>query len=130
MAGRRQALAAKGTQLAFVHMGDVEQARPVFARYGLGDVPQFSDPKAILYRAFGLRRVPFWHFLTWKTLRRGYEGFRAGHGLGRIVGDGLRMPGVFLLHQGQVVRTFRHENSYDRPEYEALATCPIPGPTS
>ncbi len=101
-------------------MGSNEQGAALLTRSGLGDVPQFSDPEATLYRAFGLQRVPFWRLLGWRSLRRGWQAFRAGHGAGRIVGDAFRMPGVFLLQEGRVVKSFRHEYPHDRPDYEAL----------
>ena len=31
------------------------------------------------------------------------------------------MPGVFLLQNGRVLRSYRHANPYERPDYEALA---------
>jgi hypothetical protein len=102
-------------------MGSDSQGAVMLARYGLGGVAHFSDPDCTLYRAFGLERVPFWRFLRWQNLRRGWQAFRAGHGGGLIVGDAFRMPGVFVLHDGRVVQSFRHENPHDQPEYEALA---------
>jgi peroxiredoxin len=123
LATRRKAIEEAGTQLAFVHMGSNEQGAALLTRYGLGDLPHFSDPDCMLYRAFGLERAPFWRFLGWGNLRRAWQGLRAGHGVGLVVGDAFRMPGVFLLHDGRVVQSFRHANAYDRPDYEALA-CP------
>jgi hypothetical protein len=37
-----------------------------------------------------------------------------------LAGDGLQMPGVFLLHRGKVLREFRHESAADRPDYVTL----------
>ena len=72
--------------------------------------------EAVLYRAFGLRRRALGDFfLTAKLWRRGWEAFRKGHRVGLPVGDALRMPGVFLVHQGRVLRAFRHENVADVP---------------
>ena len=60
--------------------------------------------------------------------RRGYEaGVKAGHGVGKLAGDGFRMPGVFLLVDGLVVKDFRHQTAADRPDFRALAGCPVPG---
>jgi peroxiredoxin len=126
LAARRPAIEGHATKLAFVHMGSPEQGTALLARYGLGDVTHFSDPDCKLYRAFGLERVPFWRFLRWQSLRRFWQAVRAGHRAGLIVGDGFRMPGVFLLHDGQVLRSFRHQDPGDRPEYEALAACSVP----
>jgi hypothetical protein len=125
LASRRKAVEATGTQLAFVHMGNAEQGAVFFAQYGLGDVPHFSDPDCLLYRTLGLRRAPLGLFLKFRNWRRAYEGLRAGHGVGLVVGDGLRMPGVFLLRDGAVLRGYRHEYPSDRPDYVALATCDL-----
>jgi len=101
-------------------MGSRQQGEAFLARYGLADVHHFADPDCTLYRAFGLKRAPISAFLTAKVWRRALEGFRAGHGVGLLVGDGLRMPGIFLLHQGRIVRLFRHLSPADRPDYLEL----------
>jgi hypothetical protein len=46
----------------------------------------------------------------------------AGHRIGRVVGDGMQMPGVFLVYRGQIIRSFRHKTIADRPDYVALAS--------
>jgi hypothetical protein len=108
-------------------MGTDSQARTFFERYGLGDVAQISDPDCILYRSFGLRRGTLSQLFGPRVWRRGFDaGIRAGHGIGRLVGDGFQMPGVFLVFQGRVVRSFRHESAADRPNYVDIATCPLP----
>jgi hypothetical protein len=112
--------------LAFVFMGREDTAGVFFDRYGLGDVPRFSDVDYTLYRAFGLRRLPVLRFFGGKVVRRAVEAFRQGHRIGRVVGDALRMPGVFLLHKGRVLRAYRHESLGDQPDYGALAVCPLP----
>jgi hypothetical protein len=124
LAQSRQTLAAKGTQLAFVHVGDVEKGQAFFEARGLADVHQFSDPDCSLYRAFGLERRPFWVLFDPSMWWRGYKCVRAGNGFGVPVGDVLRMPGVFLLDKGKVVRTYRHARFDDRPDYLELA-CPL-----
>ncbi len=95
----------------------------MMAHYGLGDVPQVSDPDAALYRAFGLRRFRFRELLSGRVLRRGAESFLKGHFQGKSEGDVQQMPGVFLVHKGKVLREFRHETVADRPDYQGLA-CP------
>lgn len=124
LASHRQTLAANGTQLAFVHVGDTDQGGAFFAARGLDDVHQFSDPDCSLYRAFGLERRPFWVLFDLRLWRRAAGAVRAGHGFGVPVGDVFRMPGVFLMHKGQVIRAYRHANLDDRPDYLGLA-CPL-----
>jgi hypothetical protein len=107
--------------LAFVYLGAAEQAAERFEKYGLSDVSRIHDPKQALYKAFDLKRASLGQVLGWKVWQRGIEAFVNGHGVGMLAGDGLQMPGVFLLHHGQVLREFRHESAADRPDYVALA---------
>jgi hypothetical protein len=36
------------------------------------------------------------------------------------LGDGFQMPGVFVLHRGEVRKSFVHQHPYDRPDYEDI----------
>lgn len=126
MAAKRQAIEATGTQLAFVHMGSEKQADDFFASYGLSDVARISDPSAELYQAFNLKRGGLREIFNLKVWTRGFEAaILKGHSVGMLVGDGFQMPGVFLVHRGQILREFRHETVADLPDYESLAVCPI-----
>lgn len=113
-------LTAKGTQLAFVHMGNFTQGAEMLSRYGLKDVHQFSDPQQRLYRAFDLKRATLAQVFGVQVWLRGWEAFVKGHGVGAPIGDPFQMPGVFLLHNGEVVREFRHQSAADRPDYEQM----------
>lgn len=102
-------------------MGTEAQARDFFAPYGWVDVARISDPSCELYRAFGLQRGSAGQLIAPRVLARGVTALFGGHGVGLPVGDPLQMPGVFLLHQGQVVAAHRHETIADVPDYEGLA---------
>ncbi len=108
--------------MAFVHLGTEEKAQRYFAPYHLADLPRFSDPAGILYRAFGLERAELRQYLNLESIRRMMAAWFRGHGLGRPAGDVLRMPGVFLLRNGEIRKAFRHKRVSDRPDYLALAT--------
>lgn len=123
LAVRRKEIERTGTRLVLVHMGSERQGSSFFGRYGLGEVPQISDPRKNLYRAFGLPRASFGDLVGPKVWLRGFQAAVLGsHGIGRPVGDGFQMPGVFLLYQGEVLRSYRHQSPADRPDYLALAT--------
>jgi hypothetical protein len=107
--------------LAFVYLGTAEQGAERFAKYGLAEVARIHDPQQKLYAAFDLKRATLAQVFGLKVWQRGWEAFANGHGVGMLAGDGLQMPGVFLLHHGQVLREFRHESAADRPDYAALA---------
>lgn len=128
---QRQDLEAAGVQLAFVTMSEEPAAQQVFDGYGLGDVPRISDPQCELYRAFELRRGSWGEMFSPRVWWRGVKaGVFAGNGVGGLDGDGFRMPGVFLIRDGRVLRSYRHASPADRPNYLELASCDdcTPGP--
>ncbi|MCS7041686.1 MAG: AhpC/TSA family protein [Bryobacteraceae bacterium] len=123
LAARRREIEQEGARLVLVHMSDESYAARFFARYGLEDVQRISDPERTLYRAFGLPRGRFGDVLGPKVWWRGFQaGVLGGHGVGRLMGDGFQMPGVFLLFHGEIIRSYRHQSAADRPDYLALVT--------
>ena len=122
----RATIEASGTQVAFVHMGEETQAAPFFGGYGLGDVARISDPAARLYRAFGLERGGLMQIAGPAVWLRGAAALARGHMVGALIGDTLQMPGVFLVQDGEILKTFRHEYTSDVPDYVTLASCPLP----
>jgi peroxiredoxin len=123
LATRKREIEENGTRLVLVHMGSEQHGSQFFEKYGLESVPQISDPKKNLYRAFGLRRGSLGDLFGPKVWLRGFEAAILGrHGVGRLVGDGFQMPGAFLLFHGEVVRGYRHQSAADRPDYMALVT--------
>ncbi len=126
LATRRSAIEASGTGLVLVHMGSDEQGRRTFARYGLDDLPRISDPHRRLYRGLDLHRGRFGQLFGPKVWWRGIQAVLAGHLVGKLVGAGTQMPGLFLLHDGRIVRSIRHRSAADRPDYQSFA-CPEPG---
>ena len=113
-----------GVELAVVHMSPPMVAAQTFEKYGLYEVHRFSDPQCLIYEAFQLRRgTPIQLFgpkVWWRGLLAGFFG---GHGLGQLAGDGFRMPGVFILHEGQIVFAHRADSAADRPNYVDFAKC-------
>jgi peroxiredoxin len=111
-------LGARGIQLALVHMTPEPEAETLFAKYGLQDVDRFSDPECELYRAFEVRRAAVREILAPAVWTRGIRAsLFDGHGVGSPAGDTLRMPGVFLIYNGQVIRAHRYAGLADRPDY-------------
>ncbi len=119
----RQQLTADNVQLALVHMGEEDEAsRQFFAAYQMDDVERFSDPHCQLYRALGLMRGSLPQLLGPRIWWRGFLAAIVNrHGFGKLVGDGFQMPGVFVIHHGQVVASYLHRTAADRPDYVALA---------
>lgn len=118
IAQQRMQLEAGGNQLVLVHMAGEQYARRFFGKYGLQDVARVSDPKRILYRAFGLGRGGLWQVLGPPTWWRAIVA-NLRYGLSLIEpGDYFQMPGMFLVFHGHVVRSFLHQTIADRPDYQ------------
>lgn len=119
----RPEIEAKGTQLAFVHLSDDdEKAKKFFAPHGLQDVPRFADPEGILFQSFGLVRAHWRAYLNFESILRTLMAWLNGHWLGMPAGDVERMPGTFLIQNGEIRKAFRHRLVSDRPDYLEMAT--------
>lgn len=125
LAVQRQAIEARGVEIALVHMSPLMQATQMVARYGLQNVHRYSDPQCQMYRAFELPRASFAKLLGPRTWLRGIQaGLFQGHGVGRQVGDGFRLHGAFLLQDGQVIAASRAKYASDQADYGNL-TCSL-----
>jgi peroxiredoxin len=127
LSDQKEAIEREGVMPAFVGMAEDAVLGAFLAAYGLADLPRFADPGKRLYRAFGLRRGSPSQLLGARVWRRGLAAAApgwlggGGHGLGALQGDGMQMPGVFLLHEGRVIGGYRHRTAADRPDYSKLA---------
>ena len=114
----RPALEKRNVGLAFAHMTPEPGAEAFFRHYGMEDVDRFGDPNCELYRAFGLRRGGLATMFGPGVWGRGFRaGILDGHGVGGPVGDTLRMPGMFLIDNGMLLRSHTHEGPEERPDY-------------
>jgi len=119
---QRTAIEDQGTTIALVHLGHSEPTE-LLKQNELTDLHCFRDPTGVLYDAFHLKNGGFRELLGPAVWWRGFHAWRE-HGIGRLNGNGFRMPGVFLLHDGAVARAFRHLTAADRPDYVDLARLP------
>lgn len=127
IAKRRKKLEGQGFRIVFVHMAQTpDVAERFFKRYKLFPIDHIPDPEMQFYRAFGLGRVKPAQLLGLMSWIRGFQAtVLEGHGgdpnLENLeLGDGLQMPGVFVLHKGEILRSFVHRYPYDRPDYEEI----------
>jgi peroxiredoxin len=121
LAKKRSSIESGNAQLAFVHLGTEEKALSYFAPYGLQDAPRFADPAGKLYEAFGLVRADWRQILNQESILRMLVAWLNGNFVGLPMGDVQRMPGAFLLVNGEIRKAFRHKLVSDRPDYLALA---------
>ena len=110
-----------GTRIAFVHLGTEEKAAAFFTPYGLKGAPRVADPDGKLYEAFGLARAEFRKMFNQESILRMLVAWLNGHFVGLPAGDVQRMPGAFLLVNGEIRKAFRHKLVSDRPDYLSLA---------
>ena len=107
----------KGARLVLVHMlqeGEEEEF------VGNDGVARIADPRCDLYRAFGLGKGGFLELFGPKVLYRGAKAFFGGCGVGMLKGDGLQMPGAFLLKDGEIQEAQKAQSASDLPSVEAL----------
>jgi hypothetical protein len=111
-----------GTRIVLGHMGAAEDFAAFAKRYGLADIPAVADPQRMLYKGLGLRRGRMMQLLGPRVLCAWVRSTLTGHLPGKIKGDPLQLPGAFLLHHGQVIKSHIYRDAADRPDYVALAT--------
>ena len=112
----------QGIELVIAQMGTESQGLDLVRDYGLAEVPVVSDPERKLYREMGLQRGTLGQLLGWGVWWRGFvAAMIQRHGVGRLVGDGFQMPGVFLIVDGKIVASYLHKTAADRPDYLQIA---------
>ena len=117
----RARIESNGTRIIVVHMGEAASMENLLGRYGLDGLDRITDATQELYRTFGLKRGTLRQLFGLTVLNRAFlGGALARHGIGSIQGDSAQMPGLFLIHQGAIVRRFRHRSVADRPDYGSL----------
>lgn len=120
---------ADDVRIVFVYMpgdGSADEQRKradaFFSKYGVNDCSRIADSDQRLYRAFGLQRGSLRQLFGAKSFARGFvAGIIKRHGVGRLVGDGFQMPGVFLLRNGAIDYAYRHTSAADVPDYRAIS---------
>jgi peroxiredoxin len=125
IAKRQKKFREKGFRVVFVHMApDPQTAEKFFKKYKLWPVDHISDPEKRFYQAFGLGRgTPKQLFGLMNWIRGFQASVIEGHGAEletAELGDGFQMPGVFVLHKGETLRSYIHRYAHDRPDYEEI----------
>ena len=123
LAEQRQQIESRAVSIALVHMGH-EEPTELLTKHKLTDLHCFRDPVCALYDAFGLKMGGFSQLFGMKVWWRGLKAWGAGHGIGPLNGNGFRMPGVFLIKGGVVLRSYRHRSAADRPNYADISVLP------
>lgn len=126
LSSKKESYEKDGVHLIFVHMADPAEAESYFLKYHLENAEHVSDPECRFYSSLGLGKGSFSQLFGLRVMMRGVEaGIINGHGIGRQIGDGFQMPGVFLVQNGIIRERFVHQFASDRPDYDELVSCCI-----
>ncbi len=121
---RRERIEGDGYHIVLVHMADNALAEKYFRKFNLEGCSHISDPHCEIYAMFGLVKGSLSQLFGLKTMVRGFaEGFSMRQFGGAPFGDAFQMPGIFVIHKGQVEGTFIYETISDRPDYNQLLAC-------
>ena len=83
-------------------------------------VARIADPMCELYRAFGLGKGGFLELFGPRVWLRGAVSVFKGCGVGHLAGDGLQMPGAFLLRDSAVISRQPAHTASDLPDLPRL----------
>jgi len=114
---------AHGARLVLVHM--LKDGRETNYLGSERQVARIADPFCRLYHAFGLGKGGPFALFGPRVWVLGALSLIKGCGVGHLAGDGLQMPGVFLLKDSQVLAAQRARSAADLPDLAALfrASC-------
>lgn len=108
---------SQGARLVLVHM--LQEGEEV-EYVSKGSVSRIADPWCDLYRAFGLGKGGFLELFGPSVWLRGAVAIFKGCGVGHLAGDGLQMPGAFLVKEGKIIREQKAKSAADLPGVEGL----------
>lgn len=116
---KQKEFAKEGITIILVHMSDYETAESYFKKFNLSNIEHVSDPECKYYAAFGLVKGSFSQLFGLKTWIRGFEIAATKQMLpdSKRIGDGLQMPGIFLLKNNSILESFIHNSVADKPDY-------------
>lgn len=106
-----------GARLVLVHM--LQEGEEI-EFIGNSKVSRIADPWCELYQAFGLGKGGFLELFGPRVWVRGFIAIFRGCGVGHLAGDGLQMPGAFLVKDRKIVVSRKAESAADLPEVEGL----------
>ncbi len=123
---QRAVIDQRGLGMVLVHLGDDADAAAMAARYQLSDVPRVADPQRVLFQALELQRGGFAALFGPMVFVRGFmAAIIQRHGVGKSCGDTFQLGGAFVLHEGRVIKAYRHRSAAARPGY-AKMVCELP----
>lgn len=108
----------RNARLVLVHM--LQSGRETTYVGERSGVARIADPRCELYRAFGLGKGGFLELFGPRVWWRGAISVFKGCGVGHLAGDGLQMPGAFLVRNGRIVAARPAHSAADLPDIGQL----------
>ncbi len=107
-----------GARLVLVHM--LQSGEEIGYFRDNMNILRIADPRCELYRAFGLGKGGFLELFGPHVWWRGAIALIKGCGVGHLAGDGLQMPGAFVLKNGRVTASQPAQTAADLPNLSSL----------
>jgi hypothetical protein len=104
----------------FVHQASVEAGNAFFAKRA-PDARAIADCDGTLFSAFALQRGSLMQLLGPRVIWSGLKAFFRGHMVGIPTSDPTRLSGCFLVHNREVLWSFRAQHTGDLPAPELLS---------
>lgn len=112
---------AQGWRIVIVHMSHDAERPPLLQGVAYNYVDHVNDPHCELYRSFGLSKGTWWQLLGFSVWIAGVKAMLKGHRGGWQGGDGLQMPGAFLISDERIIASHQAEHVADHPDLDAFA---------
>ncbi|MEM8884315.1 MAG: hypothetical protein AAGD14_09615 [Planctomycetota bacterium] len=103
----------------FVFIATEEQGRNFLGRYG-DEARGIADPSGALFDAFDVPRARLGQVFGPSVWVAGARAASRGHGIGKPVGDVMRMPGAFLLQGSRILWQHDYRHAGDKPDWASL----------
>lgn len=119
---QQEAVEQRGARLVLVRPTHSERIVSTLQREGLADEEYVGDVNYSMYNTFNLKRATLGQVFGLSAWRHGWTSSGLAHAnLNELVGDGFRLPGAFLLYQGELRKSYHYEKNTDHPDYALLA---------
>jgi hypothetical protein len=105
--------------IVFFFQGTVDEGRTFFNEYN-PEARAIADLPKKFYTALGLRRASLGQMFGVQVWTCSFRAMSKGNFVGKAVGDPWIMPGVFLVHGGEILWSHHFEHQADHPDWNAI----------
>jgi hypothetical protein len=94
----------------FIHQSDPLVSKEFFKQFGFESYLEISDPYRSCYKAFEIGSANLFHLLNPKAIYGAWDSYQQGHRMSEADGNVWQMPGLVILHEGEILK--RHQFSH------------------